>query len=76
MYREKIESCTALPIKVDRCCDTQQYTRITLVQQHLALEVVDSVDRAILRKNESMKHLGWRLCGSVASYLSKTLGMY
>jgi hypothetical protein len=74
MYTEKIASCTALPIKVDRCCNTQQY--ITLLHQHLALEVVDSVDRAILRKNESRKHLGWRLCGSVASYLSKTLGMH
>jgi hypothetical protein len=34
------------------------------------------VNRALLRKDESRKHLEWRLCGSAVSNLSKTSGMH
>jgi hypothetical protein len=33
------------------------------------------VDRALLRKGESRKHLEWSLCGSAVSDLSKTSDM-
>jgi hypothetical protein len=38
--------------------------------------MLPQVDRAILRKEESTKHLEWRLCGGVMSDLSKTSGMH
>jgi hypothetical protein len=37
---DKTTSCTVLAIKVDRCCNAQEY--IILLYKHLALKVVDS----------------------------------
>jgi hypothetical protein len=38
--------------------------------------MLPEVDRALLRKNESRKHLEWRLSGSAVSNLSKSSGKH
>jgi hypothetical protein len=68
-----------LPFKADRC-NTQEHTA-----EHLALEVIQrkegaillpQADSALLRNDESRKHMEWRLCGNCVSNLSKTSGMH
>jgi hypothetical protein len=38
--------------------------------------MLPQVGNLMLRKDESRKHVEWRLCGRAVSYLSKTSGMH
>jgi hypothetical protein len=73
-----------LPIDVDLCRNTRVYCIIIRALGRLKHSIQNVrrhadaplVDRVLLRKHESRKHLEWRLCGSAVSNLSKTSAMH